>query len=294
MPFHARYFNLTIAIIIGILSTIALAINCFAYHFPGNNYFPHEMPMMGIILTLALMGTYLLFGAKSSFFKIARELVYFFLVISVITIATIAAQFTPFDPIDKKLIATDQTFFIHLQALMKWAANIAWFRTLLALGYNSLPFQMIYLPIIIIFACKFNYIHEYYSMLLLTTLFGFTFYYFFPTMGPASFISSPYFMTEQYATGVKFTELHHYIPPSTLDGGMIAMPSFHVIWAWLCLALVRCWPILFALLVPINVLLIASCVLLGWHYFVDLIGSTVLLLLAYAIYFSFVKKYQSN
>lgn len=292
MPFYARYFNLIIAIVIGILSTVAFGTNHLIYKFPGNNYFPQEMPMMGIILTLTLIGAYLLFGIKSPYFKVARELVYFFLVVSVIANATNAIQLTPFDPIDRKLITTDHFLFINLQELMAWTANKPWFRTMLALGYDSLPFQMTYLPILIIFARKFSYIREYYTMLLLTALFGFSFYYFFPTMGPASFTSSPYFMAEQYATGVKFAELHHYIPPSTLDGGMIAMPSFHVIWAWLCLALIRCWPIVFILLIPVNLLLIVSCVLLGWHYFIDLIGSVIVLLLAYGIYFRFVKKYQ--
>lgn len=286
----AKYFNLILAVIISFMSTVVFVINYYDYQFPGNNYFPHQMPSLGIILILALLGTYLLFEANSTYFKIVRELVYFFLVISVIANATNAIQLTPFNPIDEQLISIDHAFSIHLEQIMAWTASIPWLSNLLKLSYDSLSYQMAYLPFVMIFARKFSYLHEYYLLLLLTALLGFSFYYFFPTMGPASFMQSPYFITEQYATGVKFAEIHRHIPPSTIDGGMIAMPSFHAIWACLCLYLSRCWPILFIVLLPLNILLIASCVLLGWHYFIDLIGSLITLVLAYGIYF-FVKTY---
>lgn len=285
-----KYFNLILAVIISVLSTIVFVLNYYVYQFPGNNYFPPQMTGLGIILILTLLGTYLLFDTNSNYFKIIRELIYFFLVISVIANATNAIQLTPFNPIDEQLISIDQAFSVHLEQIMAWAARIPWLNNILKLSYDSLSYQMAYLPFVMIFARKFSYLHEYYSLLFLTALLGFSFYYFFPTMGPASFMKSPYFVTEQYATGVKFAEIHRHIPPSTLDGGMIAMPSFHVIWACLCLYLSRCWPILFIVLVPLNILLIASCILLGWHYVIDLIGSFITLVLAYGIYF-FVKTY---
>lgn len=285
MAAPSKYFNLILSVVITVLSTIVFVLNYYDYQFSANNYFPHQMPGLGIILILALLGSHLLFDTNSSYFKIVRELVYFFLVISVIANATNAIQLTPSNPIDEQLIAIDQAFSIHLEQIMAWTASIPWLSKMLKLSYDSLSYQMAYLPIMMIFARKFAYLHEYYSLLLLTALLGFSFYYFFPTMGPASFMQSPYFITEQYATGVKFTEIHHHIPPSTMDGGMIAMPSFHVIWACLCLYLSRCWPVLFIILLPLNILLIASCVLLGWHYVIDLIGSLITLTLAYGIYF---------
>lgn len=289
MPNRANYFIPTLALIIFLLSSIAISINSFTYRFPGNNYFPPNMLLMGSVLFLSLTGAYLLSNKQSPLFQIIRELCYFLLVVTVIAYATNAVQYTPFPPIDRQLIAIDSVFYINLQKIMAWTASIPLLRNMLALSYDSLPYQMAYLPLIVIAGRKFTLIREYYALLLLTTLIGFTIYYFFPTMGPSSFIKSPYFMQEQYATGIKFRELHQHKLPSTEDGGMIAMPSFHAIWAWLCLNLVRCWPFIFVLLLPLNLLLIISCVLLGWHYLIDLVASLIILLLSYQVYFYFVK-----
>lgn len=294
MPPSAKYFSLILAFIISLLSFIAIRVNSFIYKFPGNNYFPPGITVMGAILFISLMGVYLVFDKDSPFFKVIREFIYFFLVITVIAYATNAVQLTPFSPIDRQLIAIDSIFYINLQKIIAWTESIPWLKKILGLSYDSLPYQMCYLPLIIIAARKFNAIREYYALLLLTTLIGFSFYYFFPTMGPSSFIQSPYFIKEQYATGLKFRELHQHLHPSTLDGGLIAMPSFHAIWAWLCLHLIRCWPIVYAVLLPINILLVISCVLLGWHYCIDLVGSLIVIVAAHRIYFYYVKQYVNS
>jgi PAP2 superfamily len=280
----SKYFSLIVAILLCVWSLVAFAINYFIFGFPGNNYFPPGTPLIGAILFLMLLGVYLLFDKSGPFFQIACELIYFFLVLIVMVFVVNTAQYTPFPPIDRQLISVDSALYINLQEIVAWTADRPWLREILGMSYNSLQYQVAYLPLIIIAGRKINYIREFYALLLLTALFGFTFYYFFPTMGPASFIESPYFFKEQYATGIKFTEIHRHLLPTTLDGGMVAMPSFHVIWAWLCLYMVRCWPVVFILLLPVNLLLVASCVLLGWHYFIDLIGSVIVLLVAHGIY----------
>lgn len=291
MTLFAKYFSLITASFICVLSSIAFATNYFVSKFPGNDYFPPGMTIIATILFLTLFGAYLLFDKNSPYLQITRELNYFFLVITVLGFATNAVQYTPFNPIDRQLIAIDSALHINLPKVVAWTANKPWLKKMLAISYDSLSYQMCYLPLILITTRRFLYIREYYALLLITCLIGFSIYYFLPTMGPASFIASPYFIEQQYATGIKFTELRHHIPPSTLDGGMIGMPSFHTIWAWLCLYLVRGWPIVFVLLLPVNLLLTTSCVLLGWHYLIDLFGSLILLLLAHTIYFYSVKRY---
>ena len=200
MLFFAKYFILILAVIVSFLSTIAFAINYFVYQFPGNNYFPEQMPLIGLILFLGWIGAYLLFDEHSPYVQISRELVYFFLVISVVGFATNAVQLTPFRPIDKELIAIDRIFF-NLAEIIAWTTSIPWFKSILAIGYDSLPYQMSYLPFILILAQKNTYIREYYAMLLLTTLLGFSLYYFLPTMGPASFIKSPFFLKDNTQRG---------------------------------------------------------------------------------------------
>ncbi len=284
MQFMVRYFNLLIAILICFLSAIALIANYSIYKFPGNDYFPPGSFVIAAILILIWLGTYLLFGKNSSFYQIMRELVYFFLLFAVIALATDAVQFTPFKPIDNYLIRIDKALGIELENIITWLANKPLLKMILGLSYDSLVLQMAYLPLILIVARKFSYLREYYSLLLLTTLFGFVFYYFWPTIGPASAIGSPYFSIYQYATGIKFTQIHNHIQPTTAEGGMIALPSFHTIWALLCLNLSRCFPLIFIFLLPLNLLVVFSCVLLGWHYFIDLAGSLLVLLASFLIY----------
>lgn len=289
MQSYSRFCPLITAFIICMLSTIALAINHFIFKFPGNNYFPSETFLVAVLLFLALQGSYLQFGGKSTPVFIMREIIYFFLVMSVIAFATNAVQFTPFKPIDEQLIAMEATAGIHIEDIIAWTMSYSWLAKILAYIYDSLPYQMSLLPLVAIFMRKFIYTREYFCLLLMSALIGFSYYYFFPTMGPASFVQSPYFSKAQYATGIKFTEIHQYVIPSTLEGGMIALPSFHAIWAWLCLYLIRWWRLIFILLLPINLLLIASCVLLGWHYPIDLLGSLLVLLLTHGLYF-YLKK----
>lgn len=290
MQFVTRYFNFLAAVVVLSLSAAALFFNCYVTQFPGNNYTPPGFYGIAAILFFSLVGTYLSLGKDNDCWRIMLELVYFFLVISVIACATNAVQFTPFSPIDNKLIAADKLLGIHLEKIVGGIISTPWLRKILVFCYDTLPFQMCYVPLILIFSRKFPYLREYYSYLLLTSLFGFAIYYFWPTIGPASAIVNPVFNELQYATGVKFDQIHEHIPPTTYEGGMVAMPSFHVIWATLSLNLSRCLPCLFVILLPINSLLIASCVLLGWHYLVDLIGSFAVLLISYLSYAIFRTK----
>jgi hypothetical protein len=285
-----KYCPLITAFFICSLATVAYAVNFLFYRFPGNNYFPSGTYLIAIVLLLTLIGGSLQFGKNSLFVQIMHEIFCFFLVLVVVAFATNAIQYTPFKPIDKHLIDIEASIGIDLQVIVAWTASHPRLQLILAYIYDSLHLQMSVLPLAVIIARKFSYIREYYCLLLVTALIGFTFYYYLPTIGPASLIKSPYFIAEQYATGVKFTEIHNHIPPSTIEGGMIAMPSFHAIWAWLCLYLVRCWRAVFILMLPINTLLLASCVLLGWHYPIDLLGSVLILLPAHGLHFLYDKK----
>lgn len=275
---------LSSAVTLIVLSVFGILINYFYYQYPGNNYFPPNTPMIAISLLLMYGGFSLQFGYASRPARLLKEVVYFFLVMVILAFATNAAQYTPFPLIDKQLVIYESTFGINLEAIIAWSHSMPVFKKLLALIYDSLPLQMSYIPLLVIAANRINLIREYYFLLLFSALIGFTFYYFFPTAAPASVIDSPYFSMAQKATGLKFHQIHHYIKPTTLEGGMIALPSFHVIWAWFCLYLLRGWPLAFAIMLPINILLVASCVLLGWHYPVDLLGSLIVIIAAHGFY----------
>ena len=270
-------------IALAILSTIAITINYQFYQYPGNNYYPPNTLFAAFSLGLIYTGLSLQLGRISRAALTSKETLYFFLVMALLALATNAAQYTPFPVVDKYILAIEMLLHINMNAIIHWTHVHPLLKNYLAFAYDTLPYQMAYIPLIVIATGRFHLLREYYFLLLSSALIVFTFYYFFPTTAPASMIHSDYFSMAQKSTCLKFTQIHQHIQPTTMNGGMIAMPSLHAIWAWFCLYLLRSWSIAFMLLLPLNILLVASCVLLGWHYTLDLLGSVLVILTSHAL-----------
>lgn len=274
-----------------LIAVCAFVINFLFYNYPGNNYFPPGSLAVGISLLLIASGFRLLFNTQYVGYLITRELLFFFLVMATIAFMTNGIQYTPFPIIDPLLIALEKNLGIDMPSIVSWTNSYPLFKQLLTIIYASIDYQMAFIPVFFILLMRIQALREYYFLLLFSAFIGFSFYYFFPTVAPASMSQSKVFLAAQYATGIKFQQIHSYIQPTTLEGGMIAMPSFHALWAWFCLYLCRSIPFLFFLLLPINVLLVLSCVLLGWHYPIDILGSVILGLITHgAYYFCAVKR----
>lgn len=207
----------------------------------------------------------------------------------IIAVATISVQLTPFPVIDQYIVRLEASVGINISSIVSWTNDHPLLKTWLGTIYDSLAYQMSIIPLLVLFSCRFHLLREYYFLLLSTVLIGFGFYYFFPTAAPASIFNHDLFESSQIATGLKFSELHRHIVPTTNEGGLIAFPSFHAIWAILCVNLLREWPIPCIILAVINTVLIAACVLLGWHYVTDIVGSLIVLFVSY-----FALKYCSN
>ncbi len=272
------------ATLLFILSCIALAINHFIYQYPGNVYLPKGVFLAGLNLLMIYIGFCLLQGRKGTIAQIAKEIFFLFVVILLVMLATNAVQYTPFSTIDETLLTIESLLHVDSRALIAWAHQRDALHSVLDLAYMSLAYQLCFIPVLVILTRQTKLIREYYFLLMTTTLLGMSFYYFFPTTAPASVMIGDFFSEEQKATFLKFFQIHHYIQPSTMEGGMISFPSFHVIWAWLCLYLVRQWRWVFILLLTMNFVLMVSCVLLGWHYCIDLAGSAVVIFLSHLLY----------
>ena len=102
-----------------------------------------------------------------------------------------------------------------------------------------------------------------------SSIIGSLIYYFFPSSGPAGIFRSADFFPVQLLTHLKYEQVHSFQPVTTLLGGLIAFPSFHV--AWSILATYAALPKrnLFIVIAVLNTIVISSTVLLGWHYLVD-------------------------
>jgi hypothetical protein len=280
MPGPLSFPLMLLAVIILLLSSAAFLVNYLIFQYPGNFYFPEHMFSLCLIMVLIYLGLTLTFKPEAKIRRRGSEFLYFFCVMSLIALATEAVQFTPFPTIDKHLLAIERFFHIDANYILHWTSAHPLFKELLAHVYDGLVLQMSFIPVILIICGRLVVVREYYFLLLLTTILGFGFYYFFPTTAPASVIDSRLFNVSQLATGLKFHQIHNHVSPTTIDGGLIALPSFHVIWALLCVYMLKEWPLACFLLVLNNVLLIASCVLLGWHFFVDIIGGFIVVTLS--------------
>ncbi len=281
---HSNRVVLLLTIFTVLLSNIVFAVNYIFFKYHGNNYFPNNIFVIGLIIFLFNIGLRIQLGNHNKYLPYLADLAWYYVVLLVIAFATNAVQLTPFAPIDRQILAFEKLFGINLLNLVIWAKEYKLLLDILYIAYDFLTYQMVILPLCAIVLGMRDELREYYILLLLTILIGFSFYYFYPTTAPASVFPQEYFSSSQVATGLKFTQIHNHLLPSTIEGGLIALPSFHVIWAWLSLYLIRRIRILFAFLVPINILIVLSCVLLGWHYLSDVLASVLVLAIASFIY----------
>lgn len=285
---HKQYkHQLSILIVLVLSMSIAIfTANYYWFRFPGLFYFDTAFLGAAILLFMVHHGLKLQFGWRNDMvlLQMIREANIYATIITVILFATSAVQYTPFNPIDKQIISIEHYLHLDLQASIAWLNQHLNLKSFAIMSYNSLSYQLFLIPIIVLLLRQYDALYQFYFLCLITWLIGSMIYFFFPTTAPASVIDSPYFMDAQRATGLKFWQLHHYIQPLSAEGGLIAMPSFHVIWAWLCTNLVRSWPPIFVLIGSVNLILVFGCVFLGWHYFLDVLGSIATLLISHYIY----------
>ena len=185
-------------------------------------------------------------------------------------------QSTPFPPIDSWLLKVDQSMGVNTPTLMSWTYHHPDLHHILTTTYNSLIVELLGIPTILTLFSARKSLTIFYIALFSTLYVGCAIYYFFPTMAPSGVLHSPYFSTAQHDTSLRFYDVHHFIHTTITDGGLIAFPSFHVIWAILLTNACRAKKIFFYPVALFNLLLITSTVLLGWHYLTDVIGGAVL------------------
>ena len=179
-------------------------------------------------------------------------------------------QYTPATPIDPALLRWDKALGWDTARCLDWVAARPHLRWVLDRVYESTDLQLALAPLLPLLAGDRRRSRVFLHAMVYATLLGCMFYRFWPSSGPASMIGSRHWLWVQRATYMKYSQVHSWSPVTTIWGGMIAFPSFHVAWAALtCYAAAGdrrvLWPV--ALL---NAAVVASTLALGWHYLVDL------------------------
>jgi hypothetical protein len=180
-------------------------------------------------------------------------------------------QLTPFPTVDTYLSAADRALAINETVLINWSYAHPVLLSILKFAYHSVVAQWLVTPLLLFILRKQEQFYVYLVTSLLAYLSGAAIYYFFPTVGPAGIFSNSHFSREQIDTVLNFREIHQYLMVSTMDGGMIAFPSFHVLWSVITIYTLREAPrVLFVTLLLLNLTAIVATLLLGWNYAVDI------------------------
>lgn len=251
------------------LTALMLLVNETSFRYTGIWYYPRlGAPLICLAVQFAYFDRVYLFIPERAGFILKSCALYALANIAMGFFVT-GAQFTPFPTIDAALQRWDHALHFDTAAMLVWTAGHPRIRSLLALCYASTDAQLTLAPLVAGFAFDRKRMRTYLYAYVYSFVLGGLFYYFFPSSGPGSIYRSPHFTSLQYLTSAKFYRVHHFQPVTTIMGGMIAFPSFHVMWSVLATYAARPNRKLFCAVAALNVLVVASTVVLGWHYLVD-------------------------
>lgn len=250
-----------------------LFINGLTYDYKGVDYFNHTYQNASIPTILYLAAViYFKDHLPQRIRLVVMTFGLYFLALDAGLLLAQGIQITPFPTIDQQLLTFDRWLGIDQVAWMSTVHHIPWLRTVLIWGYNSLVPELMILPMLVAILGHEKRIVIFLVAMLISYLIGTLIFYFFPTTAPASVLHSPYFTFEEHDTYIKFFEMHHHLKLTTTDGGLIAFPSFHIVWGVLMIYLSRARWWLFIPILLWNIVLMSSTVLLGWHYIADVFG----------------------
>lgn len=276
--FYNDYFDrpskitLLFCLITILISAIYFTINQLYFQYSGNFYLPIRwIELLPIALLLFIFASVVRDISPRSAFFIKYYCLWYFIIVSLAVMST-GIQFTPFPLIDKTLVQIDQLLGFYTIPVLNWTYSINWFQHFMNYVYVTIGLQLLFIPAILAIMMDKRGLTILYYSVLISFLIGSTIYYFFPTAGPTAVFHNPYFKPEQHDTWLKFYEVHKRLTLTTTEGGMIAFPSFHVIWAILFAYACRNQKYLYYAMIVLNILVIASTLFLAWHYLADVIG----------------------
>jgi hypothetical protein len=258
------------------------AVNAARFHYVGVSYFPR---LFAPLPFAAGMCAWIGLSIRARSPRASGLLVDFSLyALAMVAMAalTTGAQYAPFPPIDAALARWDAALGCDGPAVLRWTAARPALRSALGACYASTDLQLALAPLAAALAPDRRRRRVLLHAMIYALLAGTLFYYLFPSSGPAGVYAGPDYLPVQRWTSEKFALVHAARPGATLAGGMIAFPSFHVAWSVLATDAARARRALFWPVAALNAVVIASTVLLGWHFLVDALAGIALALAAVA------------
>ena len=252
-----------------LIAAVLLTVNSLYFRYTGISYFPRECWWLAFVaLDFAVFGHLVRHRSPYASF-VAVNMAFYALTAAVMGVLTTGIQYSPFPRIDHALARWDAFLGWDTVAVLRWVAERPRLRTFLGWCYNSTELQLVLTPFVAAYAHDKKTLRAFLYGTVYASIVGSLIYYFFPSSGPAGVFESPDFLNVQRLTHLKYEQVHHFRPVTTLLGGLIAFPSFHVAWSVLATYAAKPRKYIFLALVVLNAVVIASTVLLGWHYLVD-------------------------
>lgn len=267
-----RYLLVMYGIMLAI-GLMALAVNWLVTGYPGNNYLPSLWYFLAPFVLIMLVVAWYARDISPRLAMFTRFYTLYFIFSFCLAVILNGIQYSDFATIDAVLVKWDEALGIDTPALIAWTAHHPTLKLLFEIAYSAVSLEVMLLPALLAILHYEKQLNEYLLVLSVVAIVGSLIYYFFPTAAPVSVYNSDYFLSFQHDTVLKFRQIHSYIQPTTKEGGMIAFPSFHVIWALMCAWVLREKWWLFLPIALINFIAIVSTVMLGWHYLVDVISA---------------------
>lgn len=286
-----------------LLSVIPLTIAYYFVNANGAQYATHgAMNLRLLALLVTMLAVYIGSLYARDFFPRAGLVTWayamFFFLFVVNNIMTSYVKLTPFPPIDFSLVKIDQFLGFYQTAWLNWTYAHPFLQNFLTQCYALLVVELVVAPFVLALLLQRRALRVLFMSLIISFSVGSLIYYFFPTTAPASMFFDPHFTIDQHDTFIKFYQLHHYLPITTREGGLIAFPSFHVVWAALLAYAFRHKKYWFYPIALFNIFVILSTFMLGWHYLTDVIAGLALaglsILAAELIHKKFIREPRSQ
>lgn len=262
-------------IILGIVLLVGVvfkAIDLLTYHYAGL-FIPAKFitAVPGVIL-LWIVGVFLSKGRWLRTGLLVSGVAQSYLYILVMGSVIASMVTTPFPIVDRGLLHFDQFFHFSTLAIVGWTFAHPWLKEGLTFCYNTWFFLVVLMPLVLAVLKDRDGIDVYMIATFITFLVGVIIYYFWPTIAPAGILHSAYFTEDQHELVTRFQEIHHHLPITVFNGGVIAFPSFHVINNLLILYVSRRYRWLFLPLLVVCSFSILATMMLGYHYLADVLA----------------------
>lgn len=278
-PFcKALYVCIGINALIGL---ILIIVNHFTYDYSGNLWYGPVWQRATLpLLALSAFLIYFQDIISDRLRLVMYVFVFYCLSLAAGLILTQGIQLTPFPTIDHWLLHLDQVLGFNQSHLINFVYAHPAIHNALVTTYDSITIQLVTIPFLMAFLLCERAVKVFLLAMLISYPIGLLIYYFFPATAPASMLHDANLLAMQHDTYIKFYQIHHHLKVTTNDGGLVVVPSFHIIWAVLITYLTRAKKWIFYPLLLWNAVLAISTVALGWHYLFDVMGGAVVATIA--------------